>query len=137
MANPKQAKSAVPYLLQLAENQYVQEQLRNAVVRLRQAYTRASREGPNAAKDKKLYERIREAASSIRTAARAIEEPPPKPKRRGRKALLLAGAGAGAYALSQRRCVGAGQGGSPTRMPPSSGPVSGDGESRADETVSS
>jgi hypothetical protein len=102
MAKSK-AKSARSVVQRVAEDEYVQEQLRNAVTRLHDAYRRASRQGGQAAEDKKLYLRVREAATSIRNAVGAIEEPPPKPKHRGRKLLaLVLTAGGVAYLMRQR-----------------------------------
>jgi hypothetical protein len=90
MAKRKQSKAALPYLRRIAEDDYVQKQLREAATRLREVYRRGSKEGGKAAEDKKLYRKLREAATSLRRAAGAIEEPPPKPKRRGRRALFVA-----------------------------------------------
>ena len=92
MGQRKQAKTAARYLRRAAEDDYVQKQLQEAATRLRQVYSRGTREGGKAAEDKKVYRKIREAATSIRRAAGAIEEPPPKPKRRGRLVLGLASA---------------------------------------------
>lgn len=102
MANSKRARSAFPYMQRVVEDQYVQEQLGNALTRLREVYARASKEGGQAAEDKKLYGKVREAVSSIRNAARAIQEPPPKPKHRGRKILSFAVVGACVALLAKR-----------------------------------
>ncbi|HEV7585668.1 MAG TPA: hypothetical protein VGO14_07810 [Solirubrobacteraceae bacterium] len=96
------AKAALPYARRAVEDEYVQEQIRNAVSRLGDAYARVSRQKAEAAEDKKLYRNIRSAAVSIRKAAGAIEEPPPKPKRRGRKVLLLALAVSGIALIAKR-----------------------------------
>ena len=90
MAKHKRADAAVPYLRRIAEDEYVQKQLREAATRLREVYSRGSRERSKAAEDKQLYRKVREAATSVRKAVGAIEEPPPKPKRHGRSALLFA-----------------------------------------------
>lgn len=104
MLKAKQAKSAVPYLQRLVEDEYVQEQLRNAAGRLGEAYKRADRKGGKAAEDKKLYDSLRQAAGSIRNATTAIQRRKPQPKQRGLKLLAaVALAGGGAAALLSRR----------------------------------
>ena len=100
------AKTVIPYARRAVEDQYVQEQVRNAVARLSDAYARVSRQKADAAEDKKLYRSLRSAAVSIRKAAGAIEEPPPKQKRRGRKALLSALTLAGIAVVAKRRTRG-------------------------------
>jgi hypothetical protein len=99
----KQAKSAVPYVQRLAEDEYVQEHLRNVVTRLRHAYDRVSRQRGKAAEDKKLYGHLREAATSARKATLALQRRRPEPEHRGRKALLVALAGGGAAIIISRR----------------------------------
>ena len=100
MAKKKKAKAALPYVQRLVEDEAVQQQLRTAAIRLRQAYGRVSRKGGKAAEDKQLYGNLREAATSIRGAALAIRRRP-QSKRRGRK-LMLVGAVAGAAGLLNR-----------------------------------
>jgi hypothetical protein len=95
MAKTKQAKSAAPYLQRLVEDEYVQQQLRMAAARLREAYGRASRKRGKAAEDKKLYDNLRDAVTSTRRAALALQRRQPEPKRRGRKLLVVAVAGGG------------------------------------------
>jgi hypothetical protein len=99
MAKSKQAKSAVPYVQQLVEDEYVQQQLRTAAARLREAYGRASRKRGKAAEDKKFYDNLRDAVTSTRRAALALQRRQPEPKRRGRKLLLVAVAGGGAVVI--------------------------------------
>jgi hypothetical protein len=98
----KQAKSAAPYFQRLAQDEYVQEQLRNAVGRLSEAYSRVRRKRGEAAEDKKLYANIREAATSIRKAVGGLQRKP-EPKRRGRKFLIAAGVAGGTGVLLNRR----------------------------------
>jgi ferric-dicitrate binding protein FerR (iron transport regulator) len=98
MAKSNNAKSALPYARRLLEDEYVQEQLRNAAGGLRAAYDRARKQRAQAPEDKRLYGHVREAATSIRNAATALQRPKPKPKRRLRKVAVLAGA-VGACAL--------------------------------------
>jgi Tfp pilus assembly protein PilE len=103
MAKRKQAKAAMPYLQRMAENEYAQQQLRNAAARLREAYSRGTKQGTKTAEDKKFYGKVREAATSIRRAVGAVEDPPPKPKRRGRKAVAIALIGAAAVIAGRAR----------------------------------
>src|SRR5215211_1771147 len=104
MAKSKKRESAITYARRVADDDYVQAQLRNAVAGLRQAYERASRQRGKAAEDKKLYGHLRESATSIRRAVLALQRKPPEPKHRGRKVALVALAGGGAaVALSERR----------------------------------
>ena len=100
MANSSRAKSALPYLQRLLEDEYVQQQLRDAVTGLRDAYGRAARERAQAADDRKLYRNLRRAATSIRNATTALR-PEPAPKRRGRKLLIVGLAGSGAAMLAR------------------------------------
>src|SRR4030081_101189 len=97
MARSKQAKSAIPYIERLVDDEYVQEQLRNAASGLRVAYKRARSQRAQAAEDKRLYGKLRHAATSIRKAVTALQRPKPQPKHRIRKiasASLSAGGGA-------------------------------------------
>lgn len=100
MANSSRAKSALPYAQRLLEDEYVQEQLREALTGLRNAYGRAARERAQAVDDKKLYGNLRRAATSIRNATMAARPEPP-PKRRGRKLLIIGLAGTGAVMLAR------------------------------------
>jgi hypothetical protein len=95
-------KGVIPYAPRLIEDQYADEQVRNAVVRLRDVYQRVSRQQADVAADRKLYRSLREAATSIRNVVRRVEEPPPPPKRTGRK-VLTAGVSTGVVALVVRR----------------------------------
>ncbi len=101
MARTNKAKATLPYVQRLLQDEYVQEQLREAVVGLRNAYGRAARKRSQAPEDKKLYDSLRRAATSIRNATMALRKPEPPPKRRGRKLLIIAVA-AGAAAMLTR-----------------------------------
>jgi hypothetical protein len=96
MAKNKKQRTAATYVRRLTEDDYVQAQLRNAGAGLRRAYEVASRQGGKAAEDKKLYDHLRETATSIRRATLALQSKPPEPKHRGRTVVLLALAGGGA-----------------------------------------
>ena len=92
-------------LQRLALDEEVQEHLGNAVVQLREAWRRAAHRPPaRAVEDKKLYDRIREAAISFARALKLLAPEPEPPKHRGRKLLALTlVAGAGALIMKQRR----------------------------------
>jgi hypothetical protein len=92
-------------LRRLAEDEEVQKQLRTAAMSLREAWGRAARRpGSKAVEDKKLYDKVREAATSLSKAGRRLRPPPEPPKRRGRTAALVAAsAGGAAYAVKKRR----------------------------------
>jgi ferric-dicitrate binding protein FerR (iron transport regulator) len=98
MASSKQAKSTLPYLQRLLEDEYVQEQLRTAASGLYAAYGRARKQRAQAAEDKRVYSNVRQAATSLRKAATALQRPAPKPKKRRIPKLatlaLVAGGGA-------------------------------------------
>jgi hypothetical protein len=98
----QQAKIAAQRLVQDEE---VQKQLRLAAVRVREAWNRASgRPASKAMSDKKIYDKVREAATSLATAGRRLGRHPEPPKRTGRK--VLAGAavvGGAAYAVKRKR----------------------------------
>jgi hypothetical protein len=98
----KQAKSAIPYVQRLAEDDYIQGQLRNAAGRLRDASARARRKRGRAVEDKKLYANLSEAATSIRKAASRLQRKP-KPQRRGRKVAAAAVVVSGAALLWRRK----------------------------------
>jgi ferric-dicitrate binding protein FerR (iron transport regulator) len=104
------AKSAGPYVDQLFDDDYVREQLGDALVRGRRAYRRARREkAAEAVQDKKLLEHVTGAARSLQAAARALTgRPQPKPRRRRARTAALLGAalivgGLAAYVDSRER----------------------------------
>jgi hypothetical protein len=99
------SENAKVALRRLAEDEKVHEQLRIGSVSLREAWGRAAgRPGSKAVEDKKLYDKVREAATSLTKAGRRLRPPPEPPKRRGRTvALVAASAGGAAYALKKRR----------------------------------
>jgi hypothetical protein len=103
MAKTK-AQSAATYIERLLEDEYVQEQLRNAAVGLRQAYQRTQSKGGRAAEDKKVYDNLRHAATSMRRAATSLHRPKPQPKKRpiGKLAAAAVAVGGGAYLIAKR-----------------------------------
>jgi ferric-dicitrate binding protein FerR (iron transport regulator) len=103
MVKPEQAKQALPYLRGLADDEYVQEQIRTAVDGLASASRRIARKRGKAAEDKRLYDNLRQAATSVRNASRALQRRKPKPKRHGRKVIAVAVmAGGIALLISQK-----------------------------------
>jgi hypothetical protein len=120
MAKSSKAKSALPYLQRVLEDEYVQEQLRDAAVGLRKAYSRATKKRVQATDDRKLYGSLRRAATSIRNAIMALRKPEPPPKRRGRKLLIITLAAGGA-ALLTRLCRQKHDSGTSTGVDDSSG----------------
>jgi ferric-dicitrate binding protein FerR (iron transport regulator) len=106
MAKADKAKATLPYMQRLLEDEYVQEQVREAIAGLRIAYGRAARRPAQAPDDKKVYGNLRRAATSIRNATMALRKTEPPPKRRGRKLLIIVCA-AGAAAMLTR--LGRGQ----------------------------
>jgi ferric-dicitrate binding protein FerR (iron transport regulator) len=92
-------------LERLLEDEDVQAQLRTAATRSREAWARAAGRRPSkAVEDKKLYAKVREAATSLTRAGRSLRAKPEPPKRRGRKVVLVVVAsGAAALALKKRK----------------------------------
>jgi hypothetical protein len=127
----RKTPSVPGYVERLVEDEYVQEQLRTAAERLLSAYRRASRQGPRATEDQKVYDKVREAVVSIRRAVGALEEPPPKPKRRWPSLLLLAAAAAvAAFAFFARP-----RGGGEAHAPAASAAANGAGAPAPGEPV--
>jgi hypothetical protein len=107
MAKKKKSRSERTKLAlrRLAEDEEVQAQLRTAAIRLREAWARAAARRPRskAVEDKKLYAKVREAATSLTHAGASLRRPPQPPKRRGRKvALTVTGIAVGAYVVKRR-----------------------------------
>jgi hypothetical protein len=93
---------------QLVEDAEVQKQLRVAVARLQEAWSRASGRPPaKAATDKKVYAKVREAATSLAAVGGRLRKKPEPPKRTGRKVVAAAAvAGGAAYAFKKTRSSG-------------------------------
>jgi hypothetical protein len=101
MAGADTAARVGPIAERLLENQYAQENLREAVENLRGAYRRASKRRVKPAEDKKLRQQVREAAASLTEAAKALHSGRQKPKKRwGRRLLILLGLGAAGMAAA-------------------------------------
>ena len=101
MAGSDKAARVGPIAERLLENEYAQENLREAVENLRSAYQRASKRRVKPAEDKKLHQQVREAALSVTEAAKALKSGRQKPKKRwGRRLLILLGLGAAGVAAA-------------------------------------
>ena len=100
----KKAKKAAPYVRRTLEDERVHRHLSDAAAGLSKAYRRAARQpGAKAVEDKKLYDHVRGALSSIRAALGIVGEPEPEPpKRRKRKVMtVLVLAGTAGYVAKQ------------------------------------
>jgi predicted RNA-binding Zn ribbon-like protein len=105
MAKRTKSDTAKLALRRLAEDEEVQAQLRTAAIRLREAWGRAARRpGSKAVEDKKLYDKVREAATSLTLASGRLWRQPEPPKRNGRKAVVvIVTTAAAVYAINKRR----------------------------------
>jgi hypothetical protein len=84
-----------PYAQELADNDYVRDNLRSAADNLRGAYERSQKRRVKSARDEKLRRQVQSAAASITEAGRALASGRQKPKkRRGRRLFVLVAAGA-------------------------------------------
>jgi hypothetical protein len=102
----KEQKERAKFALRrIAEDEEVQAHLRIAAIRAREAWARASgRPGSKAVEDRKIYDKIREAATSLAQAGQKLQRKPEPPKHRARNAAIVAaGAGGAAYAFKKRR----------------------------------
>src|SRR3954451_17509101 len=93
-----QAKIA---LTRFVEDEQVQKQLRTGALRLREAYTRASRRpASTAVGDKKAYSKLQESGAAFSPAGRRRRRKPEPEKHTGRRLAIGAGlAGAAAFAV--------------------------------------
>jgi hypothetical protein len=100
--------SAASYVNRLLDDDYVRDQIGDALVRGRRAYRRARAERvARAVQDKKLMDHATGAAHSLQNAIRALAgRPPPKPRRRRLRTAALLGvslaAGAAAAYVDRR-----------------------------------
>ncbi len=78
MTAADQLSRAVPYLRRLLNDDYIQEQVRQALTDLRRSSRRAKgRNASQALNDQKLRNQLRDAVKSLTNAGRALNEPPP------------------------------------------------------------
>ena len=89
------ASRLTPYVQELLDNEYAQENLLNGAARLRAAYERSKKRRVNGARDRKLRRQLTVAALSLGEGAKALAGGRRKPpKRRGRRLVMLLGIGA-------------------------------------------
>ena len=89
------ASRLTPYVQELLDNEYAQENLLDGAAKLRAAYERSRKRRVKTARDRKLRRQLRIAALSIGEGARALAGGRRKPpKRRGRRLVMLLGIGA-------------------------------------------
>lgn len=125
------AARAGSYAQRLLENDYVQENVAEAIQHLRGAYDRAQKRRVKPARDERLRRQIREAALSIREAGEALRTGRSKPKRRrGRRIVLVIGLAAVGIAAAlasseelRRKLLG---GGAEAAPPPTAAPGASD-----------
>jgi hypothetical protein len=92
MARTDHAARVAPYLQELMDNDYVQQNLREGIGRLQAAYERAQKRRIDPTRDEKLQRQVRSAARSITEAARALQSGRRKPEPRwGRRLAVVAG----------------------------------------------
>lgn len=96
------AETVGPYVNRLFDDDYVREQLGDALVRGRRAYRRArDKKAAEAVQDPKLMDHVTGAAASLQRAVRALtHQPPPKPKHRPARTARLLGAALAAGAAA-------------------------------------
>jgi hypothetical protein len=117
----KQAKLAAR---RLVEDEEVQKQLRVAAMRAREAWGRvSSRPVSKSVGDKKVYDKVREAATSLATAGGRLGRQPEPPKHTARNvAVGAAVAGGAAYVIKRKRSNGNGYEGQTVAAPPAAFP---------------
>jgi hypothetical protein len=103
MSATDQISRITPYLERLLRDDYIQEQLGDALTGLRRGSRRAKGRGTTEAlKDRRLRNQFIAAAGSLTEAARALGQPEPPRRHWIRRALLLAAAGGGVALVWQR-----------------------------------
>jgi len=107
MTATDQLSRVTPYLGRLLEDQYIQEQLGQALTELRASSRRAKgRKATEALNDKKLRNQLRAAVKSLTSAGQALNAPPPNQHPERRVAVVLAVASLAAALAWQRRSTG-------------------------------
>lgn len=96
----KDTKHATAAFWQLVHDDEVQQHLRTAAARGHEAWQRVARlPGSKAVEDKKLYDKVREAATSLARAVKLLAPEPEPPKRHRARTLVGLGLTAGAVAI--------------------------------------
>lgn len=89
------ASRLTPYVQELLDNEYAQENLLEGAAKLRAAYERSKKRRVKAARDRKLRRQLRVAALSLAEGAKALADGRrTPPKRRRRRLVMLLGIGA-------------------------------------------
>jgi hypothetical protein len=97
MSATDQMSRITPYLERLLRDEYIHEQLGEAVTGLRRSSRRAKgRKAAEALKDRRLRTQLGAAAASLTEVIRALSQPEPPKQHWARRALVLAVAGGGA-----------------------------------------
>jgi hypothetical protein len=103
MAASEQLSRVKPYLGRLLEDEYIQDQIGQALTELRRSSRRAKgRSASEALADRRLRGQLRNAADSLTEALRALSEPPAKRHAVRRTLLVTAAAGGAAFAWQNR-----------------------------------
>jgi hypothetical protein len=103
MSATEQISRVTPYLERLLRDEYIQEQLGDALTGLRRGSRRAKGRGATEAlKDRRLRNQFSAVVGSLTEAARALRQPEPPKRHWIRRALILAAAGGGVALAWQR-----------------------------------
>jgi hypothetical protein len=98
----KRAEAAVSTVQRVLKEEYVRAELHNAAGGLRAVYGRVRTQPGRAAADRLLYGHLRQAATSVRNAALALQPSQPPPQHRGRKLTAAALIGGGSLLMLKR-----------------------------------
>ena len=93
--------SLSPYAERLLDD-YIYDELDDAVAKLRKAYSRVSRRPSKAVDDPRVARWVREAGDSIRKAALAAAGREPEPPKRKRRILVVVALAAGTALIVRR-----------------------------------
>lgn len=99
MSRTDQLSRVTPYVRRLLQDEYIHEQIGDAITGLRRSSRRAKGRRPSQAlKDRRLRSQLGGAAGSLTRAARALGQPAPPKRRRMRGGTRLAAGAAAAVA---------------------------------------
>lgn len=103
MSAADQFSRIAPYLTRALEDEYIQEQIEQAIRGLRRSSRRARQQSASdAVKDRRLRKQLSEAIDGFIQAGQALTEPPPKRHPIRRVGLLILAAAAIALAWQNR-----------------------------------